>query len=218
MNPNASTGRELYSTPDDPMRQYWVLEDKIAGFRFLTLSERELQEFADRAGRNFATPQAARELDDVELRLKHMDELGIDVQVLHNTFWIEQVTTKRPESRSPFAAVGTVGSPTSRKKAAAGLFYSCVVPAMDSTQQSTKSSLPKKTAASRCACAPSKATAIYPIPYFYPIYQPPAISTWRSPCISPTATRQTPIFTAKRQPAASHNSACRRSPPVSMSS
>src|SRR4030095_6534251 len=69
----------LYSTPNDPTRQYWVLEDKIAGFRFLTLSARELQEFADRAGRNFATPQAARELDDVELRLKHMDELGIDV-------------------------------------------------------------------------------------------------------------------------------------------
>ena len=43
----------LYSTPNDSMRQYWVLEDKIAGFRFLTLSERELQDFAERAGRNF---------------------------------------------------------------------------------------------------------------------------------------------------------------------
>ena len=71
-----------------------MIDDKIAGFRFPTLSEQELHEFAQRAGRNFETPQAARELDDVDLRLKHMDELGIDVQVLHNTFWIERITTQ----------------------------------------------------------------------------------------------------------------------------
>ena len=85
---------KLYSSPTDPTPQYWVIDDKIAGFRFLTLNERELHEFAQRAGRNFETPQAARELDDVALRLKHMDELGIDIQVLHNTFWIERVTTR----------------------------------------------------------------------------------------------------------------------------
>src|SRR6266545_7801817 len=80
----------LYSTPEDPTRQYWVIDDKIAGFRFLTLSERELHDFAQRAGRNFETPQAAHELDDVDLRLKHMDELGIDIKDLHHPFLIEQ--------------------------------------------------------------------------------------------------------------------------------
>ena len=87
---------QLFYSPGDQTRQYWVIDDKIRGFRFATLSERQLREFSQRAGRNFETPQAARELDDVELRLKHMDELGIDIQVLHNTFWIEQITT-RPE-------------------------------------------------------------------------------------------------------------------------
>jgi hypothetical protein len=37
------------------------------------------------------TPREARELDDVALRLQHRDELGIEVQVLDNTLWIEQV-------------------------------------------------------------------------------------------------------------------------------
>ena len=37
---------KLFSTPDDATRQYWVIDDKIAGFRFPTLSERELHEFA----------------------------------------------------------------------------------------------------------------------------------------------------------------------------
>src|ERR1700704_4630172 len=43
----------LFSTPDNATRQYWVIDDKIAGFRFPTLSERELHEFAQRSGRNF---------------------------------------------------------------------------------------------------------------------------------------------------------------------
>ncbi len=29
----------LFYSPDDPARQYWVIEDKIRGFRFPTLSE-----------------------------------------------------------------------------------------------------------------------------------------------------------------------------------
>ena len=51
---------KLYSTPEDPTRQYWVIDDKIAGFRFLTLTERELHEFAQRAGRNFETRAVKR--------------------------------------------------------------------------------------------------------------------------------------------------------------
>ena len=87
---------QLFYSPDDETRQYWVIDDKIRGFRARTLSEQQITELSQRAGRDIGTQQGARELDDVELRLKHMDELGIDIQVLHNTLWIEQITT-RPE-------------------------------------------------------------------------------------------------------------------------
>lgn len=86
----------LYSCPDEPIQQYWVVDGKIRGFRFRTLSEQQLRQLSDLTARDMQTPQAARELDDVDLRLKHMDQLGIDVQVMHNTFWIEQVS-ERPE-------------------------------------------------------------------------------------------------------------------------
>ena len=69
----------LYSSPQDSTRQYWVIEDKIRGFRFPTLTEQQLRDLSQRAGRNVETPQAARELDDVQLRLQHMDALGIDI-------------------------------------------------------------------------------------------------------------------------------------------
>jgi hypothetical protein len=42
------------------------------------------------------TPAAARELADVKVRLKHMDELGVDIQVLYPTTFLLPLT-RRPE-------------------------------------------------------------------------------------------------------------------------
>jgi len=160
----------LYSTPNEPTRQYWVLEDKIAGFRFLTLNERELREFADRAGRNFATPQAARELDDVELRLKHMDELGIDVQVLHNTFWIEQVTTNRQAEVAVCRSWNRWLADISQKSHGR-LFYSCVVPAFDIDAAIAEIKFAKDNGGVAVCMRPLEGDRHLSDPYFYPIYQ-----------------------------------------------
>ena len=45
-------------------------------------------------GRN--TPQASREMRDVPARLKHMDELGVSIQVLYPTLFLIPLTP-RPE-------------------------------------------------------------------------------------------------------------------------
>ena len=50
----------LFYSPDDETRQYWVIDDKIRGFRARTLSEQQLMELSQRAGRNIGTPQGAR--------------------------------------------------------------------------------------------------------------------------------------------------------------
>ncbi len=46
------------------------------------------------------TTVATRELLDVPARLRHMDELGIDVQVMYPTLFIDAVTTNRDEERA----------------------------------------------------------------------------------------------------------------------
>ena len=160
----------LYSTPDDPTRQYWVMDDKIAGFRFLTLTERELREFADRVGRDFATPQAARELDDVELRLKHMDELGIDVQVLHNTFWIEQITTK-PATEAALCRAWNRWLADISKQSHGRLFYSCVVPAMTIEAAIAEIKFAKHNGGVAVCMRPLEGERHLSDPYYYPIYQ-----------------------------------------------
>ncbi len=40
------------------------------------------------------TMKAAREMDDIDARLRHMDELGTDIQVLFPTFFLRPVTTR----------------------------------------------------------------------------------------------------------------------------
>lgn len=161
---------KLYSAPTDPTRQYWVIDDKIAGFRFLTLSERELHEFAQRAGRNFETPRAARELDDVDLRLKHMDELGIDVQVLHNTFWIERITT-RPDAEVALCRAWNRWLAAISKTSRGRLFYSCVVPAMTIAAAIEEVKFAKANGAAALCMRPLEGDRHLSDPYFYPLYQ-----------------------------------------------
>ena len=69
----------LYTSPDDPVSQYWVIDNQVRGLRFPTLAEQTVRDMSRRSGREMTTPQEARELDDVALRLQHLDELGIDV-------------------------------------------------------------------------------------------------------------------------------------------
>ena len=147
-----------------------MIDDKIAGFRFLTLTERELHEFAERAGRNFETPQAARELDDVDLRLKHMDELGIDVQVLHNTFWIERITT-RPDAEAALCRSWNRWLADISKKSNGRLFYSCVVPAMSIDAAIEEIKFARENGAAAVCMRPLEGERHLSDPYFYPLYQ-----------------------------------------------
>ena len=118
----------LYSTTDNP-QEYWVIDGKICGFRFPTLGERELKTMSDQRGRNMETPRAASTMDDVELRLRHMDELGLDIQVLYNTLWIEQVS-ERPEIEAALCRSWNRWLADIWKQSKGRLRWSCVVPAM----------------------------------------------------------------------------------------
>ncbi len=91
LEPGDQKYRPLLVGPDSE-RQSWLIDGQIRGFRFPTLSEQTLADASRRTGRNLETPREAREMEDIELRLHHMDQLGIDVQVLHNTIFIKQLT------------------------------------------------------------------------------------------------------------------------------
>jgi predicted TIM-barrel fold metal-dependent hydrolase len=73
----------IVPTPDDPSSggESWLVDGTYLG-----------------KARNVGheTPKESREMDDIDARLKHMDELGVDVQVLYPTIFLRPFT-RRPE-------------------------------------------------------------------------------------------------------------------------
>ena len=74
---------------------YWIIDGKLQGHRQV-ITDKRLSDLATRTGKNVETPERARQMEGIDVRLGHMDELGIDIQVLQPTIFIEQVTD-RPE-------------------------------------------------------------------------------------------------------------------------
>jgi predicted TIM-barrel fold metal-dependent hydrolase len=68
--------------------QYWYVDGKI---RSLVRAVQQVADPAERAGDEIATAKKTCGSEDVAARLKHMDEVGIDVQVLSPTIFSEQI-------------------------------------------------------------------------------------------------------------------------------
>ncbi|MFQ5683706.1 MAG: amidohydrolase family protein [Candidatus Binatia bacterium] len=95
MDPSDQKYRPLIVRPQgEGGGEYWFVGSKIRGLVRVVLTAQQLDEVAKRTGRVMATAREAREMENVPNRLKHMDELGIDIQVLYPTMFIEQVTDK----------------------------------------------------------------------------------------------------------------------------
>jgi predicted TIM-barrel fold metal-dependent hydrolase len=75
-------------------RSYWLIDGKIRGLARTVLTARQWQELAEASGRAMEVTPASQSLENVEVRVQHMDQLGIDVQVVYPTIFIEQVTDK----------------------------------------------------------------------------------------------------------------------------
>lgn len=76
-----TTGYPAKQDPNRPPTRYWVVD-----------GHRKPRRFRDDA--KSGTPLEARELLDVDVRLRHMDELGIDVQVIYPTLLLSEPTER----------------------------------------------------------------------------------------------------------------------------
>ena len=85
-------------------QQFWLVDGKVRGFRFAVLSDELMAKRQQQVGRKFAEQQESRELANVDLRLEHMDQTAVDIQVLHNTMFIESCTDR--QCRTVIASLG----------------------------------------------------------------------------------------------------------------
>jgi predicted TIM-barrel fold metal-dependent hydrolase len=115
------------------------------------------------------TPQTARELDDVALRLQHMDQLGIDIQVLHNTLWIEQVA-QRPDVEAALCRSWNLWMAEVWKQGRGRLRWSCVVPTQLLNEALVQMRTAKEGGAVAVCMRPLEGDRCLTDPYFYPIF------------------------------------------------
>ncbi len=160
----------LYTSPDDPVSQYWIIDGKVRGLRFPTLAEQTVRDMSQRSGRMIETPREAREMDDVALRLKHMDELGIDVQVLHNTLWIEQVA-QWPDTEAAVCRSWNRWLADIWQQSNGRLRWSCVVPTMSLDEAVVQMRDAKENGAVAVCMRPLEDGRLLTNRYFYPIYE-----------------------------------------------
>ncbi len=164
--------RPTLVSPSDPsdQRQYWVIDGRIAGLRFPTLTERQLTEAGRVAGKNLTTPQGAREVGDVGLRLQHMDELGIDIQVLHHTLFIQQVAT-RPEVDIAITGAWNRWMAGVWQAGGGRLLWSAVAPLLSIPDALDQMRYAKQHGAVALCMRPLEGDRLLVDPYFYPVYQ-----------------------------------------------
>jgi len=87
MDASDSKYRPQIVTADDGAK-YWLIEGKIRGRARGPVGARGL---SDKVARKMVTDDAKRFMEDIPGRVAHMDELGIDVQVLYPTMYISRM-------------------------------------------------------------------------------------------------------------------------------
>ena len=162
---------QIASITTDETRQHWVLDGRVCGFRFATLTERALAERSEQSGRGLVTPAAARDLRDVEIRLAHMDQLGIDIQVLHNTLWLEQVSD-RPEVETALCRSWNRWMAESVEPSRGRLRWCCVVSVLGSPEEMrSEIEFARRHGAVGVAVRPFERDLMMTDPQFFPVYE-----------------------------------------------
>jgi predicted TIM-barrel fold metal-dependent hydrolase len=171
LEPDARKYRPTLVAPGDgSRRERWLIDGKVAGFRFPSFTEKELEERSRRTGRDVRAPQAAREMDDIGLRLKEMDRLGIDIQVLHNTLFIEQLTD-RPEVEVALCRAWNRWLADIWKQGRGRLFWSMVPPLLSIPDALDEIRIARENGAVAVLMRPIEGERVLVDPYFYPVYE-----------------------------------------------
>lgn len=160
---------KLFSSPGDP-NEYWVINGRIGGFRFATMTEKELKAQSEKTGRLVSAERAASEMDDVSLRLKGMDQLGIDVQVLHNSLWIESVADV-PEIETALCQSWNRWMADIFRQGQGRLYWTCVVPTNDLESALTEMQFAKQNGAVAICLRPFEGDLIVTDPSLYPLFE-----------------------------------------------
>jgi predicted TIM-barrel fold metal-dependent hydrolase len=150
--------------------QYWVIGGKIRGLARPVLTSKVFAELTRVGGRMMESIPEAREMEDVSVRLRHLDELGIDIEVLYPTIFLAQVTDNVFEEvaicRGWNRWLADIW-----KQSDGRLRWACVLPLLDMPTALEEIEFSKQNGAVAVLLRPVEGPRLLFDPYFHPLYE-----------------------------------------------
>lgn len=157
----------LYQASDGTVA--WKVGDALRPSGF-NLNRRQLEELSKKQGFDLMLSPEGRDLDDVPARLADMDAMGVDTQVIFNTFWITKFTD------NPLAEVAICRGwnrwmADGYAKSGDRLPWTCVVPVMTISEAVEEVRWAKKHGAVGVMMRSIEGEHSLVDPHFYPLYE-----------------------------------------------
>lgn len=150
--------------------EYWFIDGKIRGLVRVVMTAQEMADVSARTGRDMSTPRETREMENVQARLNHMDELGIDVQVLYPTIFIEQITDKQEWEIAICRGYNRWLADIYRQ-GRGRLRWICVLPLLDMAAALEELDFCRQNGACGVFMRGIEGQRLITHPYFYPLYE-----------------------------------------------
>ena len=161
---------QLFMPADDSQKAHWVIDGKIRGLFRFTYSKEDLEKKSAEIGRDMATTTATRDLADVRGRIKHMDELGIDVQVLYPSIFLDQCT-ERPDTDVALCGAYNRWLADVWKQSDGRLRWMATLPLLSMPDALDQLQFARENGACGIFMRPLEGTRQVTDPYFFPLYE-----------------------------------------------
>jgi predicted TIM-barrel fold metal-dependent hydrolase len=147
--------------------EYWQIEGKIRGRARGPVGAKGL---SDKVARKMVADDSKRFMEDIPGRIAHMDELGIDVQVLYPTMYISRMCDE-PETDVALARSYNRWLADIWKQGEGRLRWTCVLP-LDTMDEALKElRFSKENGACGVTMRAIEDDRLLVDPYFFPIYE-----------------------------------------------
>ncbi len=168
MDPSEEKHRPvLYTAPDG--KQLWGVGGRFRS-RIFTATNAQLTELTKKTGFDLNLSTEGRDLDDVQARLADMDRLGIDIQVLFNSFWLTAFT-EDPAAERAICRSWNRWMADAYAKSDGRLPWTCVAPFMSMDEAVEQLRYSKKNGAVGVMMRPLEGERHLIDPHFYPLYE-----------------------------------------------
>ena len=160
----------LFKPEEDNQKAHWVIDGKIRGLFRFTFSKEDLDKKSAAIGRDMSTTMAARDLADIGARVKHMDELGIDVQILYPSIFLDQCTD-RPDTEIALCGAYNRWLADVWKQSDGRLRWMATLPLLSMRDALDQLQFAKDNGACGIFMRPLEGARQITDPYFFPLYE-----------------------------------------------